>query len=117
MNYLSQLVPSTHKEMDSFISLGRKVGKTKDGNSVREFYWHILVMILENTVHLFICGVGDAGKVLLPTRRCNNNYRIEDVSSSCEVLLSWHSEPRGCYLLFREGRYETADTENLGFKK
>lgn len=63
---LSQLAPNTHIRM--FISLERKV-REKLKMEKREFYLCVLLVILENVVHLFICGMGDAGKVLLLTRR------------------------------------------------
>lgn len=75
-------------------------------------------MILDNIVHLFICGMRDAGKVLLLTRRySSNDYHIEHILFLWDVIFLGTVNPKDIYLLFREDRYKTTDEENLGFKK
>lgn len=46
---------------------------------------YILLMILEDSICLFICGVGGAAKILLLTGQSSIDYHIEDISSSSEV--------------------------------
>lgn len=83
---MSNTTQYLYEEVDLFIisHWKEKLKKNKDGKNVREVYLYIL-LILENTVHLFICGLGDGDKTLLLTRHSNNDYHIEDIPSSSEV--------------------------------